>query len=100
MATATTTINVTTQKADNVLELQALIHGINTLLPTIDPFMLARRAIPRAELLARVQARLAAARAAGPAPVSATPAAAPAPSPDAGPGHVSAPSAPSAAPNS
>jgi hypothetical protein len=58
MATPTTTINVTTQKADNVLELQALMTGITTLLPHVDPFLLSRQTYPRADLLARVQARL------------------------------------------
>jgi hypothetical protein len=58
MATPTTTINVTTQKADSVLELQALIGGITMLLPTVDPFLLSRQTYKRADLLARIQARL------------------------------------------
>jgi hypothetical protein len=57
-APTTATINVTTQKADNVLELQALIHGITTLLPKVDPFILSRQTYSRADLLARIQARL------------------------------------------
>jgi hypothetical protein len=58
MATTTTTINVTTQKADIVLELQALIHGVNTLIPNVDPFLLARKTVSRAAFLSQAQARL------------------------------------------
>ena len=61
MTTSTTTINVTTQKADAVLELQALINGITTLLPNVDPFLLSRQTIARADLLAQAQKTLAAA---------------------------------------
>jgi len=35
-----TTVNVTTQKADAVLQLQALLHGILVKLPGVDPFLL------------------------------------------------------------
>jgi hypothetical protein len=63
MATATTTVNVTTQKADAVLEMQAFINGINTLLPGVDPFRLSRQTLTRAQLLAQAQARLDAATA-------------------------------------
>jgi hypothetical protein len=59
MSTPTTaTINVTTQKADSVLELQALINGITMLLAGVDPFRLSRQTYTRAELLARVRERL------------------------------------------
>lgn len=58
MSATTATINVTTQKADSVPELQALINGITALLPHVDPFMLSRQTYSRADLLARIQARL------------------------------------------
>jgi hypothetical protein len=58
MSATTATINVTTQKADSVLELQALIQGVTVLLPHVDPFMLSRQTYSRADLLARIQARL------------------------------------------
>ena len=58
MTSPTTTINVTTQKADNVLELQALLNGITTLLPKVDSFLLSRQTVSRADLLAQVQKRL------------------------------------------
>jgi hypothetical protein len=54
----TTTVNVTTQKADAVLQLQALIASINSKLAGVDPFKLSRETISRADLLAKVQTRL------------------------------------------
>src|SRR5258708_21732724 len=58
MSTPTITVNVTTQKADTVLELQALVVGIDKLLAGVDPFKLSRETITRADLLTRVQSRL------------------------------------------
>jgi hypothetical protein len=56
--TTSTTVNVTIQKADAVLQLQALIASIKTLLAGVDPFKLTRETISRADLLARAQSRL------------------------------------------
>lgn len=62
---ATTTTNttpatqsLTTQKVDVIAEFQALIDGINTLLTGIDPFILLGKTISRADLLAKLQARI------------------------------------------
>ena len=52
------TVNVTTQKADAVLQLQALLHGIQVKLPGVDPFLLYRLTLSRDELVKRVQTRL------------------------------------------
>jgi hypothetical protein len=53
-----TTVNVTTQKADAVLQLQALLHGIQLKLPGVDPFLLYRLTLSRDELVKRIQTRL------------------------------------------
>jgi len=53
-----TTVNVTTQKADAVLQLQALLHGILVKLPAVDPFLLYRLTLSRDELVKRIQTRL------------------------------------------
>jgi len=56
--TTLTTVNITTQKAGLAAEYQALITGINTLLPSIDPFVLGNATISRADLLAKLQSLL------------------------------------------
>ncbi len=53
-----TTVNVTTQKGDTVLQLQALRHSILVSLPGVDRFLLSFMTLSRDELVARVQARL------------------------------------------
>jgi hypothetical protein len=57
------TVNITTQKIDTQAEFQALIDGTNSLLPTDDPFVLAKRKITRADLFAEWQSRIDAAKA-------------------------------------
>jgi hypothetical protein len=52
------TVNITTQKAGVAAEYQALINGINSLLPGVDPFVLGSTTISRADLLAKLQSRL------------------------------------------
>jgi hypothetical protein len=56
--TTLTTVNIATQKAGVAAEYQALITGINTLLPTVDPFILGNATISRADLLAKLQSLL------------------------------------------
>jgi hypothetical protein len=56
------TVSVTTQKLDTEAEYQALIDGINAMLPGVDPFDLAGQSIPRAQLLAAFESRVDAAR--------------------------------------
>jgi hypothetical protein len=56
--TTPTTPSLSTQKADVIAEFQALIDGINTLLTGIDPFILLGKSISRADLLAKLQARI------------------------------------------
>jgi hypothetical protein len=53
-----TTQSLTTQKLDVVAEFQALIDGINSMLTGIDPFILGGITISRADLLAKLQARI------------------------------------------
>jgi hypothetical protein len=53
-----TTVNVTTQKADAVLQLQALLHAVQTKLSGVDPFLLYRLTLSRDELVKRIQTRL------------------------------------------
>ena len=62
-ATTPKTISVTTQKVDTQAEYQALIDGIGALMPGVDPFLLAKRTIARADLLAQFQKRIDAAKA-------------------------------------
>jgi hypothetical protein len=61
--TTLTTVNIATQKAGVAAELQALINGINTLLASVDPFILGNETIARADLLAKFQSLLNAANA-------------------------------------
>jgi hypothetical protein len=56
--TTPTTPSLSTQKADVIAEFQALIDGINTLLTGIDPFILLGKTVSRAEVLAKLQARI------------------------------------------
>jgi len=56
--TTLTTVNIATQKAGVAAEYQALIAGINTLLPSVDPFVLGNATISRADLLAKLQSLL------------------------------------------
>jgi hypothetical protein len=56
------TLNISTQKVDTQAEYQALIDGIQTLLPGMDPFALAKRTITRAALLAEFERRIEAAK--------------------------------------
>jgi hypothetical protein len=53
-----TTQSLTTQKLDVVAEFQALIDGINSMLTGIDPFILGGITVSRADLLAKLQARI------------------------------------------
>jgi hypothetical protein len=53
-----TTQSLTTQKLDVIAEFQALIDGINSMLTGIDPFILSGITISRADLLAKLQARI------------------------------------------
>ena len=57
------TVNITTQKIDTQAEYQALIDGTNSLMPSDDPFVLAKRKITRADLFAEWQSRIDAAKA-------------------------------------
>jgi hypothetical protein len=57
------TVNITTQKIDTQAEYQALIDGTNSLMPSDDPFVLAKRKITRVELFAEWQSRIDAAKA-------------------------------------
>jgi len=56
------TVNLTTQKIDTQAEYQALIDGTNSLMPSDDPFVLAKRKITRADLFAEWQSRIDAAK--------------------------------------
>jgi hypothetical protein len=53
-----TTQSLTTQKVDVIAEFQALVDGINSLLTGIDPFILLGQTVSRADLLAKLQARI------------------------------------------
>jgi hypothetical protein len=57
------TVNITTQKIDTQAEYQALIDGTNSLMPSDDPFVLAKRKITRSDLFAEWQSRIDAAKA-------------------------------------
>ena len=61
--TTLSTVNITTQKAGLTAEYQALITGIGTLLPSVDPFVIGNATISRADLLAKLQSLLNAANA-------------------------------------
>lgn len=52
------TVNVTTQRATFAALLAALVTGINTELPGVDPFDVDGVTVTRADLLARIQAAL------------------------------------------
>jgi hypothetical protein len=56
--TTPTTINVSTQRATFAALLAALVTGINTVLPGVDPFDVDGVTVTRANLLARIQAAL------------------------------------------
>jgi hypothetical protein len=56
--TKTNTINVTTQRASFAALLTALLAGINTDFPGVDPFVVDGESIARATLIARIQAAL------------------------------------------
>jgi hypothetical protein len=55
--------NITTQKVNVEAEYQALITGINALLPGIDPFVFANLSLSRADLIKSLQRRIDAAEA-------------------------------------
>jgi hypothetical protein len=67
MSTPTTTtpktISITTQKLDAQAELQAIIDGANALMPGVDPFLIAKRTVARADLFALLQKGIDAAKA-------------------------------------
>jgi hypothetical protein len=52
------TPSITTQKVDAIAEYQALLEGLDSLLPGIDPFVLGGQTISRADLKARLQSRI------------------------------------------
>lgn len=56
----TKTVNVTTQRASFAAMLTALLAGLNTDFPGVDPFVVDGASIPRATLIARIQAALSA----------------------------------------
>ena len=58
--TTTKTVNVTTQRASFAAMLTALLAGLNTDFPGVDPFVVDGVSIPRATLTARIQACLSA----------------------------------------
>jgi hypothetical protein len=49
------TVSVTTQKLDTQAQYQAIIDGSNALLPGVDPFVIAKQTIARADLFAQFQ---------------------------------------------
>lgn len=55
-ATTPATIQILTQKADFTAEMQALLDGINSELPGVDPFLFNDRTIPRAEVVGALTA--------------------------------------------
>ncbi len=57
------TVSITTQKTDRQAELQALINGINALMTGVDPFLIAKKTIARADLIAQFQKGIDAAKA-------------------------------------
>jgi hypothetical protein len=63
MSASITTLNVSKQKVTVTTGYEALITGINTLLPGVDPFVIASATMSRADLLAKLQGRLDAANA-------------------------------------
>jgi len=56
MNTTPITPNITTQKLDTQATFEALRDGLNALMPSIDPFVIAKRTIPRATVVAMIQA--------------------------------------------
>ena len=60
--TTPVTPSITTQKVDVIAEYQALLEGLDSLLPGIDPFFIGGQTVSRAELKAKLQARIDAAQ--------------------------------------
>jgi len=60
--TTPATPSITTQKVDVIAEYQALLEGLDSLLPGIDPFVIGGQTISRADLKARLQSRIDAAQ--------------------------------------
>ena len=58
MSKSIASINVSTHRATFAALLGALVTGINTVLPGVDPFVVDGVTIARATLLARIQAAL------------------------------------------
>jgi hypothetical protein len=50
--------DIATQKADAVASFTALVKGLNTDLPNVDPFVVSGKSIPRATVLGTLQGRI------------------------------------------